>query len=263
MRDVFEKDTTIKKWDDDYYHPISLWLYDRAISDMLRFMEIGPGETILDAGCGPGVHSIRIAKAGMRVCAVDISKRMLWHAQQRAKSAGVSDKIEFYQKDLTEMDFPDAYFNYVFSWGVVIHIPEAERALDEMARIVKPGGKLALYLTNKTALDHKIESFVRLIMRKPSKGRKKLPLENGIWYENDHDKLWVWRFDANAITEYLSRSNFRLIKRHIGELSQLQVRFKGLPRRALLKINNIAYRLSLPPHIAAGKLLVFEKEKHL
>ena len=35
-----------------------------------------------------------------------------------------------------------------------IHIPDAEKALDELARIVKPGGKLALYITNKTAVDH-------------------------------------------------------------------------------------------------------------
>ena len=260
MRDVFEKEATISKWDDDYYHPVSLWLYDRAISDMLRFMEILPGETILDAGCGPGDHSIRVAKEGIRVCAVDISKAMLQQAQLRVKSAGVSDKIEFHQMDLTEIDFPDSHFNYVFSWGVVIHIPEAERVLDELSRIVKPGGKLALYLTNKAALDHKIESFVRFIMRNPLKGRKKLPLGNGVWYENDQNKLWVWRFDANAITEYLSRNNFRLIKRHIGELSQLQVRFNGLPRRVLLNINNLAYRLSFPSRIASGVLLVFEKQ---
>ena len=260
MRDVFEKVKTIEKWDDDYYHPISLWLYDRAISDMLRFMEIASGEAILDAGCGPGVHSIRVAKAGIRVCAIDISEAMLQQAQLRAKNAGVSDRIEFQQKDLTELDFPNAYFNYVFSWGVVIHIPEAERAFDELSRIIKPGGKLALYLTNKTALDHKIESFVRFIMREPSKEMKKLPLGNGIWYEKDDNKLWVWRFDANAVTEYLSRNNFRLIKRHIGELSQLQVRFKGLPRRVLLRINNLAYRMSLPSQIASGILLVFEKQ---
>ncbi len=263
MRDVFEKKETISKWDDDYYHPISLWLYDRAISDMLRFMEITPGETILDAGCGPGVHSIRVAKAGMRVCAIDISKAMLQQAHLRAKSERVLDRIEFHQKDLTELDFPDAHFNYVFSWGVVIHIPDAERALDELSRIIKPGGKLALYLTNKTALDHKIESFVRFVIRKPKKGMKKLPLGNGICYGKGQNKLWVWRFDANAITEYLSKRNFRLVNRHIGELSQLQLRCKGLPRRALLKINNLAYSLNLPPHIAVGTLLVFEKRQNL
>ena len=218
MSDVFEKEKTISKWDDDYYHPISLWLYDRAISDMLRFMEISPGETILDAGCGPGVHSIRVAKAGICVCAVDRSKAMLRHAQLRVKSAGVLDKIEFHQKDLTELDFPDDHFNYVFSWGVVIHIPEAEKALDELSRIIKPGGKLALYLTNKTALDHKFESFVRFIIRKPLKGMKKLPLGNGIWHGMDHDRLWVWRFDANAITEYLSRRNKGLLRLQHGQI---------------------------------------------
>lgn len=110
MTESFENETIISQWNDDYYHTISLWLYDRAISDMLKFMEIAPGETILDAGCGPGAHSIRLAKANISVCAIDISKAMLRHAQKRAIESGVLDKIKFYQKDLTNLDFPDAYF---------------------------------------------------------------------------------------------------------------------------------------------------------
>lgn len=260
MKEVFEKEATIRQWDDDYYNPISIWLYDRAISDMLRLMEINPGETILDAGCGPGVHSIRAAKADLRVCAIDISEAMLKHAQQRTKDASVSDRVEFYQKDLTKLDFPDASFDYAFSWGVIIHIPEAERALDELARIIRPGGKLALYLTNRTALDHKLESLIRFIIRQPLKDMKRLPLGDGIWYEMNQERLWVWRFDAEAITDYMSSKGFRLKKRQIGELSEIQRRFKGLPRRVLLRINNLAYRLHLPPQIATSTLFVFEKQ---
>lgn len=263
MTDVFEKVTTIDKWDDDYYHPISIWLYDKAISDMLRFMGASNGDTILDAGCGPGVHSIRAAKEGLRVCAVDISNKMLQDASLRVRNAGLSEAIEFHQQDLTKLDFPDAHFKYVFSWGVLIHIPDAEKALEELSRIVKPGGKIALYLTNKNALDHKIESFLRFILRKPIKGIKALPLGNGTWHGEDHDKLWVWRFDSNAITEYLSRRNFRLIKRHIGELSQLQIRCGGFFRRVLLRLNNLAYRLNLPSYISVGTLLIFEKNQDL
>ena len=158
---VFEKESTIAQWDDDYYNAAALWLYDQAISDMLEMMEVQAGETVLDAGCGPGVHSIRVAKRGFHVCAIDISEAMLRHAKERAQLAAVADKIEFFQKDLTNLDYPDNSFKYVFSWGVVIHIPEAGKALDELARIIKPGGKLGLYLTNKSAFDHKIESFAR------------------------------------------------------------------------------------------------------
>lgn len=260
MTEVFEKNATVEQWDDDYYTPISFWLYDQAISDMLRFMDIEPGETILDAGCGPGVHSIRAARAGVRVCAIDISEEMLKHAQQRVNDAGVSDKVEFHQKDLTNLDFPDAHFDNVFSWGVIIHIPDAEKALDELARIIKPGGKLALYLTNKTALDHSLESAIRFIIRKPLKGLERLPLGDGIWYDMNQEKLWVWRFDAKAITEYMANKGFRLKKRKIGELTEIQRRLKGFPRQTLLRINNLAYRLNFPPQIAASSLFIFEKQ---
>lgn len=259
-KEVFEKEGTISQWDDDYYHPISLWLYNQAISDMLRIMKVEPGATILDAGCGPGVHSIRVAKAGYHVCAVDISEAMLRHASRRIQEAGVPDKVDFSQKDLTNIDFPNANFDYVFSWGVVIHIPDAEKALDEIARIIKPGGKLALYLTNKTALDHKIESIMRFVLRKPLTGMKHLPLGDGIWYEMNHERLWVWRFDAKAVTEYLKNKGFKLKKRRLGEFSEIQRRLSGFPRRMMLRFNNLAYMFKLPACFAASTLFVFEKE---
>jgi len=259
MSDVFEKEATIKQWDDDYYTPISLWLYDEAVGNMLKYMEVPPGETVLDAGCGPGVHSIRVAKAGFKVFAVDISGAMLRHARERANDAGVSEKIEFHQKDLTCLDFPDESFGYVFSWGVVIHIREAEKALNELGRIVKPGGKLALYLTNKTALDHKLEAFARFFLRKPLE-REQLALGEGCWYSMNEEKIWVWRFNAKSLTEYLATQGFRLRKRRIGELSEVQWRLKGLPRRIMLHLNNLAYRLNIFPRIAATTLYVFEKK---
>jgi len=259
MSNVFEKEATIEQWDDDYYNPISLWLYDEAVADMLKYMEVPPGATVLDAGCGPGVHSIRLAKAGFKVCAVDISDAMLRHAQERANDAGVSEKIEFHQKDLTGLDFADESFDYVFSWGVVIHIREAEKALSELSRIVKPGGKLALYVTNKTALDHKLEAFARFFLRKPIE-REELALGIGNWYEFNEEKLWVWQFDAKALTEHLATQGFRLKKRRIGELSEIQLRLKGLPRKIMLRINNLAYRLNFSPRIARTTLYVFEKE---
>lgn len=259
MTNVFEAKSTVAQWDEDYYHPIALKLYDRAILDMLRMMGVETGATVLDAGCGPGVHSIRVAKAGHPVCAIDISNTMLSQARQRAGAEKVTDKIEFYQKDLTKLDFPDNSFRYVFSWGVIIHIPDASKALDEFARIVKPGGKLALYITNKTALDHKIESVMRFMARKPLKGMQHLPLGDGVWYDMNDEKLWVWRFETKAIADYLDTKGFNLKHCRIGELSEIQRRLRGMPRRLLLRLNNLAYRWNWPARIATAQLLIFEK----
>ncbi|AFY79627.1 MAG: methyltransferase domain-containing protein [Hydrococcus sp. C42_A2020_068] len=261
MTQVFLEKSTVEQWDRDYYHPIALKYYDRAISDMLRMMEVEPGATVLDAGCGPGVHSIRVAKAGYRVCAIDISKTMLEQAKCRVRVANVSDRVEFHQKDLTQLDFPDSSFCYAFSWGVIIHIREAEKALDELARIVEPGGKLALYLTNKTAADHKIESLMRFVQRKPLADFHSFPFGDGIWYHMNNHKLWLWRFDAQAIVNYLAEKGLVLKHRRIGELSEIQRRLQGLPRHLLLRLNNLAYSLNIPPDIATTSLFVFEKKR--
>jgi SAM-dependent methyltransferase len=257
--EVFEALSTIEQWNSNYYHPIAQRLYDQAIADMLRIMDAEPGATIMDAGCGPGAHAVRVANAGYRVCAVDISAAMLDHARRVVEDANLQSQVDFCQQDLAHLDFADASFRYVFSWGVIIHIPDATRALDELMRIIEPGGKLALYLTNKTAVDHKIESWTRRVLRKPLIGVQHLAFGDGIWYEMNGERLWLWRIDSNAITNYVSENGFRLINRRTGELSEIQVRLNGLPRRILLHLNNLAYRVHFPPYFACSSLYIFEK----
>lgn len=257
---VFEQQATVEAWDRDYYHPIAERYYDRAISTMLRLMGVEPGAVVLDAGCGPGVHSARVARAGFRVCAVDISQAMLQEAKARIAAAGITSAVEYRQEDLTQLTFPDASFRYVFSWGVIIHIHDVEKALDELARIVEPGGKLALYVTNSKSWDQKLESLLRVLLRKPLVGRKSLRLGSGNWYEMNGQKLWVWQFDILELERQLKARGLNLTDRVIGEFSEIQRRVGGPLRRMLLRLNNLCYRLKLPPGPAVANLLVFRKD---
>lgn len=258
---VFELESTVTTWDDEYYHPLAEPLYDRAVHDMLAAMEVKPGATVLDAGCGPGVHSIRIAREGHRVCAVDISEQMLAHARERIAAAGLTDQVELKREDLTELSFADESFRHVFSWGVIIHIRDVELALNELARVVRPGGTLGLYVINRTALDHRIEPLARAVAGKPLERERNLELGEGAWYEMDGEKIWVWRFDVRPLSRYLGRHGFELTHRHIGEFSEIQRRLGGLPRRALLRLNNAAYRAHLPAWLGVGNMLVFTKRQ--
>jgi ubiquinone/menaquinone biosynthesis C-methylase UbiE len=258
-RRVFEQQATIDSWDRDYYHTIAEDLYDQAISKMLRLMEVERGAVVLDAGCGPGVHSVRVARAGSRVCAVDISDTMLQEAEVRISEAGLISAVELRHEDLTALSFRDASFRYVFSWGVIIHIREVEKALDELARVVEPGGKLALYVTNRNSLDQKLETVVRFLIRRPLVEKRSLRLGNGTWYEMHGQRLWVWQFDIPELVRQLELRGLQLTHRQIGEFSEIQRRVGGSLKRLLLKLNNLCYRLNLSPSLGVGNLLVFRK----
>jgi SAM-dependent methyltransferase len=256
---VFEDRKTLDSWDQDYYNKTSEYFYDACIAKMLQVMAIKPGEKILDAGCGPGVHSVRVARAGYRVCAIDISQTMLDEARKRVDAAGVSASVEFQQEDLTHLSFPSNSFKYVFSWGVVIHIRDIELALSELARITAPGGKFALYINNASAIDLDLERFGRALLSKPPSPREKLPLGTGGWYTMHGERLWVWHFDIPQLVGFLETQGLRLVHRSCGEFSEFQRRFSGPLRRALLSLNNLAFQLGVPAAWAVGNLLVFEK----
>ena len=255
---VFEDERTVKSWDYDYYHPIAQSYYDQAILDTLRLMEAERGATVLDAGCGPGVHAIRIARAGYRVTAIDVSKTMLREALSRASAAGIESSIEFHCEDLTKLSFADASFRHVFSWGVLIHIREVERALDELARITEPGGTLGLYVTNISAFDLKLEALLRFLIGRPL-NREAYPLGSGNWYEMNDERLWVWQFKVPELKKQMEGRGFHLIHRRAGEFSEIQRRVRGPLRNALLHLNNICYRMGIPPRLAIANLLVFRK----
>lgn len=261
MSTVFDQEATVADWDHDYYHPISLRLYDQAVVHMLKVMRTRPGVTVLDAGCGPGVHSIRVAKAGCRVCAIDLSDTMLRHASQRICREGVENLIQLHRGDLTRLHYAEASFDYIFSWGVIIHIPEADLALAELARVLKPHGRLALYVNSATGLDSRMKSLGRALLRNTNDGCDRLNLGNRMWYRKNGDRLCAWDFKTNALSRQLHEHGLRRISDHVGEFSQLQRHTTGWLRDSLLHLNNLAFRVNFAPWLGATRLIVFEKQR--
>jgi len=101
----------------------------------------------LDAGCGRGVESVRMARRGLGVTAVDISTSLLQHAQQRAEKAGLLDRITFVQADITEpLPIPkDSFAVCIALTGVISHTGDRHRdAIANLVACVKPGGLIIL-----------------------------------------------------------------------------------------------------------------------
>lgn len=106
-------------------------------------IEVAP-RSFLEVGCGWGWFSERIAaKTRAEVIALDLSERMVDLARERGLDARVGD--------VQELPFPDDFFDCVAANWMLYHVPDVDRALAELARVLRPGGRLVA-VTNST--DH-------------------------------------------------------------------------------------------------------------
>lgn len=123
-------------------------LHDRATA-MLR---PAPGERVLEVGCGLGEDARELARAvapGGSVVAIDVSEAMLDAARERHDD-GLD--VTYERADVTGLPYDDASFDAVRVERVLQHVPDVEKACAEMARVLKPGGRLLALDTDWASL---------------------------------------------------------------------------------------------------------------
>jgi SAM-dependent methyltransferase len=122
-------------------------LAGRLIS--MRAFDVRGCRRILDAGCGNGRYTrflLRHASPAALITAFDLSQRMLKRARRRLHSARVTQVAA----DLTRLPYPDAFFDAAVCGWVLEHLPDPRPGLRELARVLQPGGKLLLLVTEDT-----------------------------------------------------------------------------------------------------------------
>lgn len=108
------------------------------------------GKEVLEVGCGSGIDSLEFARHGAIVTATDFTDNAVNLTRKLAAEAGLAVKVV--QTSALELPFPDASFDCVYSYGVLHHIPDIERALQEIRRVLRKGGTLLAMLYNKNSL---------------------------------------------------------------------------------------------------------------
>jgi SAM-dependent methyltransferase len=103
---------------------------------------IGPGMTVLDVAAGTGNASIPAAQTGAKVTASDLTPELLEAGRRRALAIGVD--LEWVEADAEALPFPDESFDVVMSAIGVMFAPHHQAAADELVRVCRPGGTIAL-----------------------------------------------------------------------------------------------------------------------
>jgi ubiquinone/menaquinone biosynthesis C-methylase UbiE len=123
----------IRPWMNPYKFP---WIMERIER------EAGPlaGKHLLEIGCGMGFDSVEFLKRGVRVTAIDLTESAVRIARQHFEVAGLRPESDQVGNAL-DLPFPDATFDAVWSNGVLHATGDTARAIAEVRRVLKPGGR--------------------------------------------------------------------------------------------------------------------------
>ncbi len=159
--------------------------YHPRMDPLLAPLELAPGLSVLDVGCGPGYVTAelarRVGETGKAV-GIDINATFLAAARAHAKEKGVGSIVSFQQVDFPPLPFPERSFDRILCKNVLEYVDSAEEVLKEMARVLKPRGRvlvldsdwdmLALDASNPELSDRILSAIKRTAIKEPRIGRK-------------------------------------------------------------------------------------------
>src|SRR5262249_35189199 len=130
----------------DHFDDAPLAFWDRYGRRTVERLALADGALVLDVGCGSGASALpaaeRVGPAG-RVIGVDLAERLLRLAGEKARTRGLGN-VEFRCDDMTALGFEDGHFDAVVCVFAIFFVPDMERQVAELWRMVRPGGRLAI-----------------------------------------------------------------------------------------------------------------------
>jgi SAM-dependent methyltransferase len=142
--------------------------------------DLAPGTEVLDVAAGSGNPAIPAAQAGARVTALDLAPSLVEIGRRRAREAGV--EIDWVEGDAEALPYPEAAFDVALSVLGVQFVPRHALAAAELARVIRPGGRLVMANWTPAGFIGRFFATIAPRLPNPPDGASPPPL----WGDEDH-----------------------------------------------------------------------------
>jgi len=119
---------------------------ERLCDRIIPFDRIG-GKRVLEIGCGMGLHTELMTRAGAEVTAIDLTETGIEATRKRLALTGLEATVR--QADAEHLPFDDASFDFVWSWGVIHHSSCTTRIVRQIHRVLRPEGECRIMVYNR------------------------------------------------------------------------------------------------------------------
>lgn len=131
------------------------------VKTVARF-EAFAGKDVLEIGCGIATDGFEFAKNGARYVGIDLTPNSIRLAKERFALFNVEGTFEVANAE-ERVPFEDGSFDHIYSFGVLHHSPNTQAIVDEMYRVLRPGGTFTVMLYNRSSINYWIE--IRLLRK--------------------------------------------------------------------------------------------------
>lgn len=163
----------------DYFEEIEAYKYinEPEIHAFAQFSRFH-GKEVLEVGVGAGTDFLQWVRSGAIATGVDLTPAGIEHAEIRLKQYNL-EANDLRVANCEELPFADNSFDLAYSWGVIHHTPDSEKALSELVRVTKPGGTIKVMVYNR----HSLVAYYRWYQMALSKGK---PWKSLAWVLDNH-----------------------------------------------------------------------------
>ncbi len=165
--------------DKRFIHGARLFAHNQRPFDRIIPFDNIKGQRVLEIGCGMGLHTELLAAAGAIVTSIDLSETSTQATKRRLQLKSLFADVR--QMDAENLDFPDQFFDLVWTWGVIHHSSRTGKIVHNIHRVLKLGGEARIMVYNLEGMAAYI-SIVRKYLVGFWRGRR---LDECLWSDAD------------------------------------------------------------------------------
>jgi SAM-dependent methyltransferase len=182
-------------------------------------------------------------------------------AEANVEAEELQDRIKIQREDILALSFEDSTCAYILCWGVLMHIPDLEKAISVLSRVLKPVGMLIISEGNMYSFQSVMLRSLRRLLGKGKGAVKKTPADMEYWSDSAAAPPLTRQANIGWSVKGLRSKGFVVVKHVAGQFTELYTRVSfRLVKGLIHSFNRFWFRYVKAPHFAFGNIIIVRKE---